>query len=162
MLVKKAVSTLESIHMPGPRGFRHPIYGTATRKKRAGPCCDTIDEIYAQFYKIVEQVQSLVDRAVDTTSLTLEIIGQVEATASVHIRVYVRLVWRAQYAGVRFDDQNPIHVAQIVDIYKRIKQGVAAPDDPLMKTEIGLTVLRNDTDYYFSTSTNSYIYKYAF
>lgn len=148
--------------MPGPRGYRHPIYGTASRKKRVGPCCDTIQDVYAQFYKIVEQVQSLVDRAVDTTSLTLEIIGQINSTATVHIRVYVRLVWRSQYAGQKFDDQNPIHVAQIVDIYKKIKQGMAAPDDPLMKTDIGLTVLRNDTDYYFSEATNSFIYKYAF
>ncbi len=145
--------------MPGPRGFRHPIYGDTRRKKGgAGDCCVALKAAQEQFYKLVAQVELLIDKSVDGTYMTLEIIGQVQATASVNVRVYVRLVWRSQYNGQKFDDQNPVHIAQILDIYQVIHLGPAAPDDPLLKTPLGLEVLSKHPKYYFSQTTNSYMY----
>ena len=123
----------------GPRGYRHPIYGT--RKEKSDNCDAMLQRIYQAYNGLLRDVEKLVSTRIDDTYVQAEIIAEMGAKAYVSPKIYVRLLWRNSNPNSSFNSKNRYHRVQILLLYAKLNVLFQAVNDPLFKDEMGISIL---------------------
>ncbi len=123
----------------GPRGYRHPIYGT--RKDKRDSCDAMLQRIYQAYNTLLRDVEKLISTRIDDVYVQPEIIASMNARATVSPKLYVRLIWRSNNPNISFNSQNRYHRVQILLLYAQLNLLPLAINDPLFKDEMGISIL---------------------